>query len=206
MSKNITIQTLQRLPMYLNYLKSLPKNRNAGNISATAIAEALSLNDVQVRKDLASVSRGGKPKVGYAIDELISDIGKFLGFANSDGVIIAGAGNLGKALLAFDGFIDYGLNILAGFDTDSSIIGTTINNKPIYSIEDITTFCPQKNVHIGIITVPEEAAQEVCNLMTDAGITVILNFAPIHLTTPTDVIVQNQNIAISLAMLSRHRV
>lgn len=141
MRKNITPQTLQRLPMYLNYLKSLPKNSGNVNISATAIAEALNLNDVQVRKDLASVSKGGKPKVGYVTEELIGDIGQFLGFENKTGVIIAGVGNLGRALLAFDGFGDYGLNILAGFDENKDIAGTEINGKPVFSVSELKAFC-----------------------------------------------------------------
>lgn len=204
MNRNITSQTLQRLPMYLNYLKSLSKEYV--NISATAVAEALSLNDVQVRKDLASVSRGGKPKIGYVTEELISDISEFLGFDNSDSVIIVGAGNLGRALLAFDGFGEYGFNILAGFDCDESIIGTSINGKLIYDLSTLNDFCSKNNVHIGIITVPENAAQSVCNSMASAGITEILNFAPVHLNAPSGITIQNQNIAISLAMLSRHLI
>lgn len=206
MSKNLTTQALQRLPLYLNYLKSLPKNKISGNISATAIAEALCLNDVQVRKDLAAVSRGGKPKVGYVTEELISDIGEFLGFANNDRVIIAGAGNLGRALLAFDGFGDYGLNILAGFDSDEKLIGLQINGKPVLSVNKLKSFCEREKVHIGIIAVPENTAQEICDIMTDSGISVILNFAPVHLIAPAEVNIQNQNMAISLAMLSRHLI
>lgn len=205
MSKNITSQTLQRLPLYLNYLKSLPKNSGA-NISATAIAEALNLNDVQVRKDLASVSRGGRPKVGYVTDELIGDIGTFLGFSNKNGVVIAGVGNLGRALLAFDGFGDYGLEILAGFDSNDKIIGTQINGKPVCSVSEMKAFCERERVSIGIITVPENAAQVVCDTMISGGITVIMNFAPIHLNAPAGVTIQNENMAISLAMLSRHLV
>jgi len=205
MSKNITSQTLQRLPLYLDYLKSIPDNRrNQGFISATAIAEALCLNDVQVRKDLASVSCGGRPKVGYVTDKLIADIEEFLGFGNSDGVIIAGVGNLGRALLSFNGFGEYGLDILAGFDCNENIIGSNINGKPILPIDQIPDFCSKNNIHIGIITVPACSAQNVCGQMISAGITEILNFAPVHLTAPAEITIQNQNIAISLAMTARH--
>ena len=204
MRKNITPQTLQRLPMYLNYRKSLPKNSGNVNISATAIAEALNLNDVQVRKDLASVSKGGKPKVGYVTEELIGDIGQFLGFENKTGVIIAGVGNLGRALLAFDGFGDYGLNILAGFDENKNIAGTEINGKPVFSVSELKAFCKKENVKIGIITVPESAAQEICDIMVSSGITAIMNFAPVHLIAPESVTIKNENMAISLAMLSRN--
>ncbi|MBQ8297629.1 MAG: redox-sensing transcriptional repressor Rex [Ruminococcus sp.] len=206
MSRNITSQTLQRLPLYLNYLKSLPQEKSSGNISATAVAEALCLNDVQVRKDLASVSSGGRPKVGYVTRKLIDDIEKFLGSGSCDGVIVAGAGNLGRALLAFNGFGDYGLDIVAGFDCDENIIGTMVNGKPVLALSEMDCVCRKNNVHIGIITVPETAAQAVCDVMVKAGITEILNFAPVHLNAPAEVTIQNQNIAISLAMLSRHLI
>ena len=203
MAKGITSQTLQRLPMYFNYLISLPESKQNGHISATAIAEALGLNDVQVRKDLASVSSGGRPKIGYCTAELISDIGQFLGFENHDGVVVAGMGNFGKAMLEHKGFAEYGFDILCGFDCDERIIGTEIAGRKRYHISEMSEFCHEHNVDIGIITVPEKSAQEVCTIMTDAGIRYILNFAPIHLNVPRGVIVHNENISLTLAMLAR---
>ena len=204
MNRNINQQTVRRLPMYLEYLEALPEDDcHKQNISATAIAEALSLNDVQVRKDLATVSSGGRPKVGYVTDELITDIKRFLGYYNNDGVIIAGAGNFGRGLLSFEGFEKYGLKVLAGFDRNSEIIGTEIHGLTIYPVDRMKEFCAEKNVHIGIITVPEHEAQEVCDIMVKSGITAILNFACVQLNAPENVSVQNQNIAFSLAMLSR---
>ncbi len=140
MAKNITSQTLQRLPVYFNYLISLSESRKSGNISATAIAEALGLNDVQVRKDLASVSRGGRPRTGYVTAELISDIGRFLGFENHDGVVVAGIGNLGIAMLGSDSFADYGFDILCGFDCNESLAGTVIYGKPVFNIIEMRSF------------------------------------------------------------------
>lgn len=204
MNKNITPQTLQRLPLYLSYLKSLPKKGSGVYVSATAIAEALSLNDVQVRKDLASVSSKGRPKVGYVIVELIEDINRFLGFNSKKGVIIAGAGNIGRSLLSYEGFSDYGLEVIAGFDTNKELIGTRLGGKPVYPVEDMKAFCQREHITTGIITVPEDAAQEMCDIMVSAGITAVLNFAPVHLTAPEGVTVRNENIAIALAMLSKH--
>ena len=200
MAKNITSQTLQRLPLYLRYLMSLEKS---GNISATAIAEALGLNDVQVRKDLASVSRGGRPRTGYVTSELISDIGRFLGFQNHDGVVVAGMGNFGKSMLGFDGFSEYGFDVVCGFDCNESIVGEKINSKPILHISELKNFCRERNIKIVMITVPENSAQEVCDMMTDSGIVYILNFASVHLNVPRGVRVHNENIPISLAMLAR---
>ena len=137
MDKNITSQTLSRLPVYFNYLRSLPEERKKGNISATAIAEALGLNDVQVRKDLASVSNGGRPKVGYMTSELMSDIGKFLGFENHDRVVVAGMGNFGRAMLEYNGFEAYGFDIVCGFDHNKERVGSTINGKPVRHIDEL---------------------------------------------------------------------
>ncbi|EWM52979.1 redox-sensing transcriptional repressor Rex [Ruminococcus flavefaciens] len=203
MEKNITSQTLLRLPMYFNYLMSLSSERKKGNISATAIAEALGLNDVQVRKDLASVSSGGRPKVGYAASELISDIGKFLGFENHDRVVVAGMGNFGRAMLEYNGFEAYGFDIVCGFDCNEKRVGSSINGKPVRHIDELESFCTENDIRIGIITVPETAAQEVCDRMAESGIRFILNFAAVHLNAPKGVTVHNENISLTLAMLAR---
>ena len=203
MTKNITSQTIQRLPVYLNFLRSLPEEKKKGNISATAIAEALGLNDVQVRKDLACISSGGRPKIGYCTSELISDLGRFLGFENRDSVIVAGMGNLGKAMMEFGSFADYGFDVVCGFDRKDSIAGTTIGGKPVLHIRDMKEYCQRENIRIGIITVPAKAAQEVCQQMADAGIRYILNFAAVHLNSPEGTQVHNENISITLAMLVR---
>ena len=203
MNKNITSQTLSRLPIYFNYLVSLPEQRKKGNISATAIADALGLNDVQVRKDLASVCSGGRPKVGYLTSELISDIGKFLGFENHDRVVVAGMGNFGRAMLEYNGFEAYGFDIVCGFDCNKDRVGTSINGKPVCHIDELESFCKTNDIRIGIITVPEKAAQEVCDRMAEAGIKFILNFAAVYLNAPKGVAVHNENISLTLAMLAR---
>ena len=203
MDKNITSQTLSRLPLYFNYLRSLPEEKKKGNISATAIAEALRLNDVQVRKDLASVSSGGRPKVGYLTSELMNDIGRFLGFENRDRVVVAGMGNFGRAMLEYNGFEAYGFDIVCGFDHNNDRVGNSINGKPVRHIDQLESFCKENDIRIGIITVPETAAQEVCDRMAEAGIKFILNFAAVHLNAPKGVAVHNENISLTLAMLAR---
>ena len=115
MDKKISKSVLKRLPGYHAYLKSL-QNSDSPYISATAIANALDMGEVQVRKDLAMVSDGGRPKVGYVRERLIEDIEQFLGYDNTTDAILVGAGRLGQALLGYNGFDEYGLNILAAFD------------------------------------------------------------------------------------------
>ncbi len=203
MKKEISIETLKRLPLYWNYLKSL-KEGGPGHISATQIASALDLYDVQVRKDLACVSSKGKPKIGYQTKELVTDIEQFLGYNSKDCAALVGVGNLGRALMSYTGFRDYGLDICVAFDADEGIIGTKVNDKEIFSVADLPQICQEKKVRIGIITVPGEAAQTVCDGLIAGGALAIWNFAPVKLKVPDNILVHNENMAVSLALLSKH--
>ena len=203
MTQNISKHTLQRLPMYLSYIKGLPEDAPK-NISATTIAEALQLNDVQVRKDLALVSSGGRPKIGYNRAALIADIEQFLGYGNTNDAVLIGAGKLGRALLGYSGFAEYGLNIVAAFDENDAIIGTSKSGKPIMHLSRLGEVCRRDQIKIGIITVPAEQAQNVCDLLISNGILAIWNFAPKHLNVPDHILVQNENMAASLALLCKH--
>lgn len=201
--KEISKAVLKRLPTYLSYLKAMPDNGQT-HISATALASALNMGEVQVRKDLALVSNGGRPKVGYPRNVLIDDIETFLGYSNINDAVLIGAGKLGLALLGYSGFAEYGLNIVAAFDNNPALVGQVRNGKTIYPVSTLASFCQEQKIRIGIITVPAEFAQEVCNGLIDAGIAAIWNFAPTHLDVPEEILVQNENMAASLALLSKH--
>lgn len=204
MQENASISTLKRLPFYLDVLK---KKRQQGEqyISSSQIAKELDLNDVQVRKDLATASKlGGKPKVGYEIDELIDDIYSYLGCNRIDKAVLVGVGSLGRALLGYNGFGDYGLKIIESFDSYSSIVGSEIHGVKVSSMNKLEDTIKAENVRIGIITVPANVAQDVCNQLVKAGCKAIWNFAPTKLSVPNDVVIQNENMASSLAILSRH--
>ena len=198
----ISKSVLKRLPGYLSYLKTIPETASP-YISATALANALNMGEVQVRKDLAMVSDGGRPKIGYLRESLIEDISQFLGYDNTTDAILVGAGKLGQALLGYSGFSEYGLNIIAGFDVQTSVTQTE-DGKPIYPIEQMESFCRSNKVLMGIITVPTACAQQVCDQLIACGIKAIWNFAPAHLDVPPQILVQNQNMATSLAVLSVH--
>ncbi len=201
-SQSVSKQTLQRLPTYLSYLKSL---RDASKyISATGIAEALNMNHVVVRKDLASISGSGRPKVGYVREDLIRELESFLGYDNTQDAVLVGAGRLGKALLAYEGFVQFGLNILAGFDTDPLTVNTEVGGKMILPMDRLESLCSRMKVRIGILTVPGEYAQAVCNLLIKSGILAVWNFSNVHLDVPEGILVQNENMAVSLALLSNH--
>lgn len=200
---SVSILTVQRLPVYLQYLKRL-SDEGVPTVSATVIAEALGLNDVQVRKDLASVSKGGRPKVGYVTTELIHDIELFLGYHNTNRAILVGVGNLGRALMSYDGFAQYGLHIEAGFDLSPDTIGRRIKDKPILPMEEMADFCRERNIRMAILTVPSEQAQAVCEQLLAHGIQAIWSFASAHLQVPAGVLVRYENMATSLAILSNH--
>lgn len=200
--KEISKSVLKRLPGYLAYLKSIPEG-GSPYISATSLANSLGMGEVQVRKDLAMVSDGGRPKIGYLRESLIEDIEQFLGYDNTTDAVLIGAGKLGQALLGYGGFEDYGLNILAAFDVNPAT-EMTEEGKPIYHIDKLESFCRTHKVLMGIITVPAQHAQEVCDKLIGCGIKAIWTFANARLDVPANILVQYENMATSLAVLSMH--
>ena len=193
--------TLGRLPGYLQYLRGLAETKRK-NISATAIAKGLALGDVQVRKDLAAVSGAGKPKIGYETDQLILDIERHLGHDNLTNAVLVGAGKLGRALLDYDGFESFGVKIVAGFDCNDQIMQTGVQKRNILPIGSLTEYCKDNGVRLGIITVGQGSAQEVCDRMVASGITAIWNFAPCVLRVPEGILLKQENLALSLAHLN----
>lgn len=201
--ENVSRQTILRLPNYLNYLKNLSNERYT-NISATIIANALGLNDVQVRKDLSVVSSAGKPKVGYNREELIRDIEAFLGYDTRNRAVLIGAGNLGQALLSYDGFSKYGVDVCAAFDMDEKKNGMVINGRKIHMMDELSDFCRKNRIRFGIITVPEERAQAACDSLVEAGVVSILNYAQVYLVVPEEVKVETETVAYAISQLINH--
>ena len=202
MAKSISIQALHRLPLYLQYLKTLPLDTEP-KVSAKSLGTALGFGEVLVRKDLAAISDGGKPKVGYCALGLIEDITHFLGYDNTNDAVLVGAGRLGRAILSYDGFQTNGLDILAAFDVNSALWGKEICGKTILPLDKLGSLCNRMKIEIGIITVPASVAQEACDLLVESGIRAIWNFAPTHLVVPEGVILKSENLAASLAVLSK---
>ena len=192
--------TLGRLPQYLKFLKTIEYEYET--ISATTIARQLSLGDVQVRKDLAHVSGAGKPKIGYETAILIKDIEKHLGNGKQQNAVLVGAGKLGRALLDYNGFAEFGINIIAGFDCNERTIRIRNSEKEILPISSLGDYCRKNNVKLGIITVGQGSAQEVSDCLVASGIKAIWNFAPCSLTIPQGVLLKQENLALSLAFLN----
>lgn len=196
--------TLERLPMYLNYLR-MRKAEGCEQISSSVIAQNLRMTGIQVRKDLAYVS-SGKPRTGRNVSALIDCLEDVLGCREEKDVVLVGAGRLGQALMAYDGFSHCGFNIVAAFDADEHRIGATIHGRTVYPAEHITDLTQKLSVSYGIITVPIDQAQGVCDRLVDGGVRAILNFAPGYLSVPDTVVVRNMDIAASMLLLSNDLV
>lgn len=193
---DVSRAALGRIPVYLKFIESLPQD--VETVSATTIAKALGFGEVQVRKDLGAICGSGKPRIGYTAADLKASLESLIDSRNGKTVIV-GAGKLGRALLDYGGFSDYGLDILTAFDTDVS--QNNASGKPILPIDGLHDFCKENNVSIGVIAVPAKAAQEVCDKLCQSGIKAIMSFAPCKLTSPEGVAIQYENMALSLAHL-----
>ena len=200
--KAVSEATLRRLPVYHRYLKQL-QELGSPFVSCTHIGVELNLDSTQVRKDLEATGIVGKPKVGYAVPGLIDAIEQFLGFNTVNQACLVGAGNMGAALLGYRKFHEYGLDIVAVFDSDPAKIGGTIHGKPILPAAKLADLTQRMHILMGIITVPAAAAQEVADVMVRGGIRAIWNFAPIHLRVPAEIILRNEDLYCSLASLSQ---
>ena len=188
------------MPVYLNYLKSMPAGTKF--VSSGHIAEDLGLGEVLVRKDLAYTSAVGRPRVGYVTGELIAAIEDVLCYNGKRNAVIVGYGALGKAILGYGGFGYYGIEIVAAFDSDKDKTGLSPSGKPVYDIADAAKEIPNLNASLAILCVPAASAQEVANLLIKSGIKAILNFAPANLKTPSGVEVRQIDVAANLAILS----
>lgn len=198
MNKSIPEISLQRLPAYLNYLRSLPGDEKY--ISSGAIAAALGMGEVLVRKDLAYTPCVGRPKVGYVRAELIAAIEDYLGCNIPKSAVLVGAGELGRALLAYGGFAKYGIDVVEAYDSDPKKAGMTIAGKRVRPAEEIADLC-NTGVKLAIVAVPAAAAQQVCEALAAAGIAGILNFAPAQIKVPEGVVVRNIDVAANLTVL-----
>jgi redox-sensing transcriptional repressor len=199
--KMMGLPTVRRLARYHHEMCRL-KLAGRETVSSTELAERLELEPVQVRKDLARTRATGKPRVGFRVDEVLPAIEEYLGWDTASGAVLVGVGSLGEALLGYEGFSDYGLNIAAAFDADENKIGTEIRGYEVLPMEELGETVEHLNLQVGIIAVPDTAAQEVVDRLVEAGIRGIWNFAPMTPRVPEGVVLQNEDLAAGLAVLS----
>lgn len=192
--------TLRRLPWYLAYLKLL-KDKGEEYVSSTQISKEINVDASQIAKDLSFINISGKTRVGYEVNSLVDVLEDFLGFTRTHNAFILGAGSLGSALLHDDGLEQYGLRVEAAFDINPQKIGTVINGIPVYHIDQLATMIEDKQVNIGILTVPVDKAQQVADTMIDHGIKAIWNFTPFRIKVPQNIVVQNTSIYAHLAVM-----
>lgn len=194
--------TLQRLPQYLIMLKA-ELHEDHTSVTADSIASVVRVSPSQIRHDLTSCGMNRAPGESYDVAELTKLIEHSLGYDDISNAVIVGAGQLGRALLSYQNYSDYGVDVIAAFDADESLVGREIAGRPVLSVKRMSSLCRRMKVHIGIITVPASHAQEACDRLLEGGIQAIWNFAPVHLKVPDNVIVKNEIIAVSLGELSR---
>ena len=195
--------TLSRLPLYYSHIRKM-QQQGEKYVSAATVAQSLNLNPVLVRKDLSGVSSvEGKPHAGFEIDTLLKDLSEFLGYNKVDEAILVGVGSLGRLILTNTEFSSMGLDITVGFDKDPDLVGLQIGSKYILPMEKMESYIKRTGVKIGIITVPADQAQSVCDQMVECGILAIWNFAFTLLNVPNGILVKNENLPSSLAVLSQ---
>ena len=204
MAKQISDKVINRLTLYHCILSDYLDNKREF-ISSGQIAQLLKIDDSQVRKDINLLNKSGKCRVGYIVKELKISIEKTLGFAKTKKAFIIGAGNLGSALAKYDNFTDYGLNILALFDSDKKKIGKTVNNKVIFDMSKLENLVKKSGVDIAILTVPRDYAQLTANyLVKRLKFKYIWNFTPVVLDVPDDVQVWNENLMGNFLQFTYH--
>lgn len=195
--------TLRRIPRYHQILSDLER-RGVGYVSSHYLATFCRIDATQVRKDVSVIGYRGKPKAGYAVSGLKQAIGDFLGINYENAAVLVGAGKLGSALAEYPGFAEYGLNIVAIFDTDPGKVGTVVGNLTVLPIESLPRVLHSYEIGIAIITVSKEAAQAACDFVVSHGIRAIWNFAPVQISVPENVVIRSENIAMGLAILSHY--
>ncbi len=195
---------VKRMPSYLQLLRVL-QAEGREHVSGTVLAGVHHLEPVIVRKDLAITGAVGTPRIGFRIPELITAIEQFLGWDHQTKAVLVGVGNLGTALLGYQGFHDYGFRIVGAFDSDPNKVGKWVHGRKVQTIAQLIPFVRRGEILLGMLTVPGPAAQETAEVMVRAGIKGIWNFTATKLQLPKKVVTQKEDLAEGLAVLS-HRL
>ncbi len=192
---------VRRLSLYLRQLEAFQRD-NRQTISSKQLGQSLNLTDAQVRKDLAYFGQFGHPGIGYRVDDLIARVRHILGTDKTWNVLLVGAGNLGRAMMGYRGFIAKGFNLVAVFDSDPAKIGQVVGGLTVQPMDELESSVQQQNIRLGIIAVPAEVAQEVADRLVAAGVGGLLNFAPISLNVPSHVAINSVDLAVQLEQLA----
>jgi redox-sensing transcriptional repressor len=195
--------TVARLPVYLRALYSLGE-RGVSTVASDELARAAGVNSAKLRKDLSHLGSYGIRGVGYDVEYLVYQVSRALGLTQNWPVVIVGAGNLGRALANYGGFLTRGFQIEAILDSDPSLVGRQLGGMIVRHGSELESVVTTHGVAIGVIAVPAGAAQAVCDRLVAAGVTSILNFAPLVLNVPDGVDVRKVDLSIELQILAFH--
>jgi redox-sensing transcriptional repressor len=201
--RGIPDATVARLPVYHRVLSGLAE-RGVATVSSEELAASSGVNSAKLRKDLSHLGSYGTRGVGYDVAELIEHIGRSLGLTQDWSVVIVGIGNLGRALANYGGFGSRGFRVVALVDADPTRFGERVADLVIQPFADLESVVVERGVSIGVIATPASAAQDVCDRLVAAGVTSILNFAPLVLSVPCDVGVRKVDLATELQILAFH--
>jgi redox-sensing transcriptional repressor len=193
--------TVARLPVYLQVLLEAGDGGTA-TLASDDLARATGLTAAMVRKDLSFLGSHGTRGVGYPVAELAGEISTVLGLTNERPVAIVGAGNLGRALVSYDGFLQRGFRLVAVVDADPAKVGSEVAGHAVEPAADLTAIVRSRHITIAVLTTPAGAAQAVADELVTAGVTAILNFAPVHLAVPSHVHVRSVDVSSELQILS----
>lgn len=199
----ISKATIDRLPLYFRTLR-LAQDEGIDIISSDDLGRRLGITPEQIRKDLASFGQFGKKGVGYYVNELKRNVGEILGLNNHWNIAVIGIGHLGAALANYQNFVTLGFNLVALFDQDPTVIGSTVNHIKVENIENLEQIIKAKNIHIGIISVPAAFAQGIADRLVEVGVRGIWNFAPIKMKVPATMHIVNEDLSVGLSSLSYH--
>jgi redox-sensing transcriptional repressor len=197
----ISEAVVRRLPIYLRYLQHLDE-MNIRTVSSYEMGQKLDMNPAQIRKDLAYFGEFGRKGIGYEVPYLIEKIKQILKLDRNLNVALVGAGHLGIALSNYNRYTKEKMSIVAIFDVDPNKIGQMVGNIPIRHIDEMDRVVKEMDIRIGMITVPATEAQKVADRLVRAGVTGILNFAPVSLRVPSDVHVRNSDVTTELQALA----
>ncbi len=192
---------VRRLSLYLRQLEAF-KRKDRRTISSRQLGESLNLTDAQVRKDLAYFGQFGHPGIGYRVDDLIGQVKHILGTDRTWNVLLVGAGNLGRALMAYHGFDAKGFKLVAVFDNDPTKAGTRQGDFEVQALGELLATVQKLKIQLGIMAVPPDSAQDVADQLVEAGIRGLLNFAPVSIQVPPDVALNAVDLAVQLEQLS----
>jgi redox-sensing transcriptional repressor len=195
--------TVARLPVYLRALYALAE-RGVTTVASDELARSAGVNSAKLRKDLSHLGSYGIRGVGYDVEYLVYQVSKALGLTQRWPVVIIGAGNLGRALANYGGFLTRGFRIEAVLDSDQSLVGRKLGSVMIRDVNELESIVTANSIAIGVIAVPAGAAQAMCDRLVAAGVTSILNFAPLVLNVPDGVDVRKVDLSIELQILAFH--